>query len=309
MTGPPSRAGIVVATYPALWVNPVTLGPETLVIAVCALAVFGATRYSSAPSVARAAEVGAYIGVAVLIRTDLVLLVVFLLVPLALWSRRVPAGRRAKYLGIMLGVAAVIVAPWVARNLATLRTTTLVSNDAGAVIAGANCALTYGGPDAGWWNRSCAGDGGAGGDQSQRAATLQSAGLHYANTHRGPAIRTALVRLGRALNVYHPGQTASLERTVGRPEWVSELAQWYFYALVPLALAGAVALRRRGSLLFPFISLIAVSVITVLSAYGDARYRVEADLAMAMLAGVAIEAVLRRARRAMSAARAARPPY
>jgi len=292
-------AALVVATYPALWVNPLTLGPETEVIAVCSLLLFGASRYWRGPSVGGAAEIGAYLGLAVLIRTDLVLLVLLLVVPLALLARAVPGVVRAKYLAIMVAVAVVIVAPWAARNLATFTATTLVSNDAGSVIAGANCVAAYGGADAGWWNPACASDAKASGDQSQRAAELRRVGQHDASAHSGDAIRTALIRLGRALNLYHPGQSASLEQLVGRPVWVSRLAEWYFYALVPLAIAGAVALRRRHCLLFPFGSLVGLSVLTVIAAYGDARYRVEADLALAMLAGVALEVALRRGRAAL----------
>jgi len=55
-------------------------------------------------------------------------------------------------------------------------------------------------------------------------------------------------------------------------------------------------LRRRRLLLFPFLALILLSSITAVLAFGDARFAVEADVAMAMLAGVALDVLATRVR-------------
>jgi hypothetical protein len=91
-------------------------------------------------------------------------------------------------------------------------------------------------------------------------------------------------------DVYRPEQTATLETVTGRPAWVSHLGQWYLYLVVPVAAAGAVILRRRRLLLFPFVCLIVLSCLTAVLAFGDARFAVEADVALALLAGVALDA-------------------
>ena len=104
------------------------------------------------------------------------------------------------------------------------------------------------------------------------------------------------MRLGRLWNVYRPLQGVQLETAVGRPAWVSRLGLWYFYVLVPVAVAGAVVLRRRRTLVFPFLSMIILSSVTAILAYGDARFALEADVAMAMLAGVALDAAIHAAR-------------
>ena len=112
----------------------------------------------------------------------------------------------------------------------------------------------------------------------------------YVSAHSGNAVGVAAVRLGRLWNVYRPLQGVQLETAVGRPAWVSRFGLWYFYVLVPVAIAGAVVLRRRRTLVFPFVSMILLSSITAILAYGDARFALEADVAMAMLAGVALDA-------------------
>ncbi len=179
------RAGIlaasIVAIFPSLWVNPVTLGPETVVIALVSLLLFGAVRFWAHPSATGAAEIGAYLGLCILTRTDLVALVFLIGLPLSFLCRQLSWTERAKCAGIMVVLAALIVAPWAARNLATFSRTTLVSDDAGSVLAGANCPATYDGSRAGWWSAQCtAGVAVPPGDQSVAAAALRTEGQQYA---------------------------------------------------------------------------------------------------------------------------------
>ena len=49
--------------------------------------------------------------------------------------------------------------------------------------------------------------------------------------------------------------------------------------------------------MFPFLALIVLSSLTAVLAFGDARFAVEADVSMAMLAGVALDALVNRVRR------------
>jgi 4-amino-4-deoxy-L-arabinose transferase-like glycosyltransferase len=296
-------AALIFATLPSLWVNPVTLGSETLVIAVTTLLLFGAVRFREQPSVARAAEIGTYLGLAVVTRTDLVALVVVVGLPLVLLASRVSWVERAKLGGVMMAVAVLIVAPWAARNLATFSRPTLVSDDAGSVLAGANCAITYEGSQVGWWSGECAARAAETanldpGDQAGVAAAEGSAGRHYARDHVRALIRVAFIRVGRMWDVFHPFEQSRLETTVGRPLWVSDMSVWYLYPLVPLAVMGGAVLRLRHAMVFPFVGLVILSTVTALVAYGDARFRVEADVALAMLGGVALDWLwVRRAQR------------
>jgi hypothetical protein len=293
------RAGILGAlifvTFPLLWVNPATLGPETLVIAVCSLLLFASVRFWNHPSLPNAVVVGFSLGLAALTRTDLIDLVVLLALPLGLLVRNTSWLGRLRYLAVIVVLCALVVSPWVIRNQTQAQTQTQIgrtawlSDDYGPVLAGANCPTTSTGPLEGWWNARCL-------PASTTTETKTNRNdVHrarvYVSHHLGGSVGVAAVRLGRLWNVYRPLQGVQLEQAVGRPGWVSRLGLWYFYVLVPVAVGGAVTLRRRRVLLFPLAAMILLSSITAVLAYGDARFAVEADVALAMLGGVALDAI------------------
>ncbi len=295
------RAGIlsalVFATFPLLWVNPATLGPETTVIAVTSLLLFTSVRFWNQPAVKNAAAVGLALGLAALTRTDLVGLVVVLALPLVLLVPNTSWLGRLRYAGVIVALLVVVAAPWVIRNQVVIGHSAVLSEDYGPVLAGANCKDTGIGPLEGWWTARCVATVPTSGSSETKATRADVHAAHaYFSAHSGSAVGLAAVRLGRLWNVYRPLQGVQLEAAVGRPAWVSRLGLWYFYILVPVAVAGAVILRRRRTLVFPFVSMILLSSITAVLAYGDARFALEADVAMAMLAGVALDAAIRTGR-------------
>jgi len=326
-------AALVVATMPSLWVNPASLGAETLVIALTVLLLFASVRFRQRPDVAGAAEIGAYLGLALLTRADLAALVV-VVVPVVLAARRLSWFERVKLSGVVVAVAVIIVSPWAVRNLATFSGTTLVSDDAGSVLAGANCATTYEGSLVGWWSGECVTRAArtvdavrpvrpvrparparatsqarrlpAAGDQAVVAGKESRLGRRYATDHLGAFLRVGLIRIGRMWDVFHPFGQSRLEAGVGRPVWVSDLSVWYLYALVPLAVLGGAVLWLRKAPVFPFAGLVVLSTCTAFVAYGDARFRVEADVALAMLGGVALDWLWRRGNHHVRRARAGR---
>ena len=299
------RAGIlgalVFATCPLLWINPATVGPETTVIVVTTMLLFAAVRFWARPTSAHAALVGLALGLCALTRTDLVALVVLVGLPLGLLVRHVSGGARIRALAVMATLFLLVVGPWVGRNVALFGHTVAFSQDYGPVVAGANCAVTASGRLEGWWSQECLARVPVAGRSEPRATDAQvGAARTFADRHRGDSLRMAAARLGRVWDLYHPLQSAELEAATGRPPWVSRLGLWYFIGLVPAALVGALVLRRRRLLLFPFVALIVLSSVTAVLAYGDARFAVEADVALAMLAGVALDAAAGRMRRRWS---------
>ena len=294
-------AALVFATFPLLWVNPATVGPETAVIAATTLLLFAAVRFWTRPNSGHAALVGLALGLCALTRTDLVALVVLVGLPLGLGVRRVPWTTRWRGLALMGALILVVVGPWVGRNLALFGHTVVLSEDYGPVAAGANCAATGAGTLEGWWSRACLEQVPVTG-RSPQAATADQVGaaLAYVSRHPTATVGVAAVRLAREWNLYRPLQGADLETTTGRPAWVSRLGLAYFYLLVPVALVGAVVLRRRHLLVFPFVAMLVLASITAVLAFGDARFAVEADVALAMLAGVGLDAGFTRARRRWS---------
>jgi len=296
------RAGLlaasVFATFPLLWVNPATLGPETAVIAVITLLLFAAVSFWSRPSSGHAALVGLALGLCALTRTDLVALVVLVGLPLALCVRGVPRAARLRALATMGALFLVVVGPWVGRNVALFGRTVVLSDEYGPVVAGANCAATAAGGLEGWWSRACLDQVSVSGRTPQAATADQArAAWSYVTHHPAGTVGVAAVRLGRVWGLYRPRQGAELETVTGRPAWVSRLGLGYLYLLVPVALAGALVLRRRRLLAFPFVAMLVLASVTAVLAFGDARFAVEADVALAMLAGVALDAGLTRAGR------------
>jgi peptidoglycan/LPS O-acetylase OafA/YrhL len=65
-----------------------------------------------------------------------------------------------------------------------------------------------------------------------------------------------------------------------------------FYLLVPFAIVGGVALRRRGVPIFPLVGLVVVATVAAALFFANGRYRSEGDLAVAILAGIGIDALL-----------------
>ena len=294
-------AALVFATFPLLWVNPATVGPETAVIAVTTLLLFAAIRFWGRPSSGHAALVGLALGLCALTRTDLVALVVLVGLPLALGVRRVPGTTRLRGLAVMGALFLLVVGPWVGRNVAQFGHTVVLSEDYGPVVAGANCAATGSGTLEGWWSRACLDQVAVTGRTPPVATADQvRAARAYVSGHPTATVGVAAVRLGRVWNLYRPLQGADLEAATGRPAWGSRLGLVYFYVLVPVALVGAVVLRRRRLLLFPFVAMLVLASITAVLAFGDARFAVEADVALALLAGVGLDAGLTRARRRWS---------
>jgi hypothetical protein len=187
----------------------------------------------------------------------------------------------------MAALVVVVVGPWVARNLAVVKGAPVLTTEYGPALAGADCAAAWDGPLEGWWSRTCPGAV----PGSDVAATHGAAvARSYVSHHLGAAPGVAAVRLGRVWNLYRPLQGAELEAAAGRPVWVSRLGLWYFYVMVPVAVVGAVVLRRRRLLLFPFVAMVLLTSATAVVAFGDARFAVEADVALAMLAGVGLDA-------------------
>jgi CHASE2 domain-containing sensor protein len=79
----------------------------------------------------------------------------------------------------------------------------------------------------------------------------------------------------------------------GRARWIAELETVAYFLLLPLALAGMFLLRRRSELL---VLLVPIVTVTLVSAYGWGltRFRHGADIALMVLAAVALVEIARR---------------
>jgi 4-amino-4-deoxy-L-arabinose transferase-like glycosyltransferase len=285
------------AVYPNLWLNDGVIMSETLATLGTALVLLTVYRLHDEPSQGRAAVAGLVCGAAVLARGELALFLPLVVLPICLWSRSLPMSARLARFGTCLGLALLVVLPWTAWNSVRFaEPVTLATND-GLTLVGANCDPAYSGVSTGLWHLSCAQEVEAGGDQSQRSSTYRTAAFDYVreNSDRLPEVMSA--RLGRVWSVYEPGQMAWYNQGEGRERTLSLIGLWCYAALLALAVGGGVLLRRRRQLVWPLVATAVIVSLTAAGFYGLVRFRVPAEVAIVVLAGVAIDALLARAAR------------
>jgi 4-amino-4-deoxy-L-arabinose transferase-like glycosyltransferase len=292
-------AAAIAAIVPTFWVNDALLMSESLVLAVVALVLLLAYRFCRRPTLVSAAALGVATGITVLTRAELVLLVPLLLVPLVVLAAR-PAWRQGVRLLVAAGLAAlIVVTPWVVYNLTRFDEPVAISTGLGQTVLAANCPQTYFGPEIGYWAVDCVLSPRkpirAIGDESVQEAAYRRVGVDYATGHAGRLPFVVYARLGRTFGFYAPVDQLRVDERDNRRELpVSIAGLLTFYVLAGLSIAGVVVLRRRRALVFPILAPVAAVVIAVAFTYGQTRFRAPAEISMALLAAVTIDAVLRR---------------
>lgn len=301
------RAGLlaagIAAAYPNLWVIDGIGMPEGLFCAMIAGSIWAAYHWRRTPTVGWAAATGVALGLATLTRGEAIFLVPALLVPLVLLRRGLSGRARVTHLGVMAGLALLLLVPWTVRNATRFHDTVLLSTNSAEVLVYANCDAAYHGRFAGFWVFGCQNDirrtlpgGEPPGDESQRANFYRHIGFDYAKHHQSELPAVLAARVGRVWDVYRPFQNTELSKIEGRPRWISTLGLWCYWVLLPFAIGGVVVLhRRRVSLLPVAVQALGVTV-TALYAYGVVRFRAPAEVAVVVLAGIGMDALMRRRR-------------
>lgn len=293
------------ALFPSFIAADGSLMSETLYGGLVGAVLLAALRLRDRPSLPRAAVVGAAIGLAALTRAEAVALLAILVLPLVL---RLEPGRRLAIGAVALGTVLVVLAPWAIRNTTTFDRPVLVSTNDGSAILGANCDLTYGGRQVGFWTPACF-QPVSSANEGIQAARWRSDGLRYAADHPVRLLGVVVpVRLLRTLGVWAPLRDDNVPE--GRVEAVSRAGQAVYYLLLlPLGAVGAVMLRRSGQggtllvLLAPLILMLLVTIAT----YGYARFRHVGELALVVLASYAMVELSRRRGSARAPRRASAP--
>jgi 4-amino-4-deoxy-L-arabinose transferase-like glycosyltransferase len=298
-------AGAIAAVAPNLWMNDGLVMSETLAALAVALAVLLAYRFWDAPTGVNAAWVGAAIGLAMLARAELGLLLVFMVLPLAWWLGDSPAGAgRAPTVAGRLGLVVVaaltallVVSPWLVHNLTRFDEPVLFSTNDGLTICGANSPGAYEGEGTGLWDPSACERSDPvveGEDAGAVSNRLRTQGLDYLADHLDRVPMVVLTRLARVWSLYAPGYMAEYNAGEGREEWASWLGFVSFWVVVPLAVFGGVVLRRRRVPLTPLVAQFVMVTVTAVATYGLVRFRVPAEVALVVLAGVGIDGLVGR---------------
>ncbi len=292
------RAGIivalVVASYPYLWVNAGAALSESVELPITALLLWASLRFWTRPRLRTAAEIGLYLGLAALTRSELILYVVLIGIPLVLLCRGLTRAGRLKSLAVMVLAVVVVLGPWVGRNMVAFHHPEYLSSEGGVTLATANCGATYYGPNEGWWYYHCYPNVKLPphSDESDTDKAMRHLGEHYIRTHESQLPFVMAVRVLRAWDLYSPIQQARFDQLDDRPIWASELGMVYFFMLVPFAVAGVVVLRRRKVLVFPLVALVVTATLAAALIYANGRYRVEGDLGVAILGAVGVNALI-----------------
>ncbi|HEX8743144.1 MAG TPA: glycosyltransferase family 39 protein [Thermoleophilaceae bacterium] len=286
------RAGLIAAAlaavHPALVVLDGSLRSESLYAPLIALALLAAYRLLDRPTAARAGVLGGLVGLAALTRSEALLLLALLVVPVAALTPRGSCARTVAVAGLAF---ALVLAPWLVRNWARFDRP-LLSTNAGSLAYGANCDAAYHGELTGSW--PCFPPLRATGerDEADVSAELRRRGTRYARDHAGRVPAVVAVRELRTWDLWDPGPATRLEARIGDRDLGAHRAgvAVHLLLLVP-AVGGALALRRRGERLRVLLAPVALAIAVAALGYGTTRFRVPADVAIVILAAVAIGAL------------------
>ena len=228
---------------------------------------------------------GALLGLAALTRSEALLLLPLVVVPVA-WRRR-----RWGHVGAAALATVVVLAPWTIRNWSAFDRFVPTSHNLGTALAGANCDATYEGEQLGGWVFDCVQLRRTDGldDEAAQSRDYREEGIEYATDHAGrwPAVVGA--RLLRTWSLW-PGDDAQLDTAVGEGrdrDW--ELAAtWLDRLLLPLAAVGALILVRARRPVAGVVGVpLALSLATA-ATYGNPRFRAAAVPVLAVLAAVSV---------------------
>ena len=231
-----------------------------------------------------AAVLGALIALAALTRSEALLLLLLIGLPLT--------GRNWKAAIALVSACILVLTPWTVRNWSAFDRFTLISHNDSTVLAGANCDATYHGPDLGSWRFDCISPRTTL-MEGRQAATWRQEGIDYARDHTGRWPVLVPVRVLRTWDLWQPRRQLGFAE--GRAKWAEGAGVVAYYLLVPFAIGGALLLwRRRRDLA---LILLAPAVLVTLSSavgYGNPRFRHAFEISFVVLAAMAIVALAER---------------
>jgi 4-amino-4-deoxy-L-arabinose transferase-like glycosyltransferase len=282
------RAGVAAAAmcavYPAFIAADGALMSESLFGALVAYSLLQSLVLLRRPTVRGAAILGLLVGLAALTRSEGLLLVPLLAVPVVAAA----PPRRLLLVATTTAVTALVITPWVMRNIDVFGEPVYSTNE-GATLAGANCDPTYYGNVVGGFVFECldAVPQPRTDNRAVRSDRLRDAALEYASDHPGRAVVVAGLRLARLWGLYDPADQAHV---TGRDVRVQRAGVAAYYLVLVAALAGGVLLLRRGLRLAFAVLLVPVvlSSLTAVGTYGLVRLRHISEISLLVLAGIAV---------------------
>ena len=283
-------AALLAALYAGFWVNDGLVMSETLVVAATAAALLAALRFHRTPNMAGAVLLGGCVGVAALARSEALMLVPLLVLPVV-WMASGSWRTRLYRSAAALAAVVVLIAPWVSANLVRFNEPVFMSTNIGLTLAGANNPQTYEGGALGFWTLEHVEEtvDVNGLDQSEASERYLESALNYARNHPEQLPAVVAARIGRVWSTYRPLQMVELNQGEGRERWASLLALAGYVVLVPAAARGWWRLWRAGQRTDAWIMGVPFVQVTLVAAafYGLVRLRATAEIAIVVLAALA----------------------
>lgn len=283
-------AAAIAAVAPTLWMNDGLVMSESVSMLLVACVLWFALDTVERDDRRSQVALGVALGLGALARSELVLLIPLVLLWLVIARRRRGDARLRAVLPVAL-VAAAVLLPWVAFNLARFEEPVLLTTNDGTTWLGANCADSYHGATMGGWTVLCVvadPDYSPDEEPSVRSARQRSLAVHYVRDHLSDVPGVVLARVGRTLDLY--GLRDLVHQDVGeeRPRWAAWAGVVSFWLLAAAAVLGARLVRRRDRwlLLLPVLLVLCTTVLF----YGGHRIRSSAEPTVVLLAAVAVAA-------------------
>jgi len=290
-------AAAIIAASPFMIAADGSLMAESLFIALVAAAVLVAVYARETPSLWKFALLGLLVGLSAMTRSDGLVIGVVLVAVTALLTPGAVV-RRLAFGALAGGVLLVVLVPWTIRNLDAFDKTVVLSNNSGSLIGGANCGRVYGGSNTAGWDFECIVIvEKSTTNEVERAEIQREEGIRFARDNIGRLAVVAPVRVVRGWGIWNPSVLADAEtletrnRTMQLTAWPIELA------VLAVAAAGAVVAIRRKVKVAPLFAVIGAASFVLAASWGNQRFRLAAEPALAVLAAIAISALWLRLRK------------
>jgi 4-amino-4-deoxy-L-arabinose transferase-like glycosyltransferase len=303
-------AGLLTAGIAAVFPVFVTNDWKMLAESPFALIVSGSLLLSyrlwERPTVGRAVALGALIGVGGYVRYETPALLIFLVLPLVVGFGWLSAANRFRILVTVVLATFVVWTPLLITNQVRFEKRSFVAPGSGWSLKNGSCDSTWYGDALGTLDFSCfdlatdvavleaTSQYGERPDESVVDAVYRERARAYIdeNLPRAPWVMT--VRGLRLWGLWAPGEVVATDAALeSRGEFDSWAALIGLYVVVPFAVVGAVAFGRRRIPVSPVVGLVAMTTISAMASFALTRYRVAADVALVLVAGVGLDAIWR----------------
>ncbi|MFT5204398.1 MAG: 4-amino-4-deoxy-L-arabinose transferase-like glycosyltransferase [Candidatus Aldehydirespiratoraceae bacterium] len=309
-------AAVIAAVHPLMWLNDMMLLSEGMYQPFVVLMFWAGYEWIKEPSRRNAVLLGVAIALATLIRAEAISLYAFMVLPLFWWVSTIDTREKVRQT-ILCGVAGLmLMSPWLIYNNLRFEEPVTVSAVTGTVMMAGACDTAWEGESIGIWARCFEGRNlapeleakypGSWPDDEANRVTYDESVIDVFNREKAFEYyrdnwkrfpKVAIARVGRSFEFIRVGHTLRVNYQVeGRWEEPSTLGLGMYYSLVPFSLIGIALLRKRGKRLTPLLSMWPMIAFASISTFGLTRYRVPVDIAMIVLASVALSWIVHRLR-------------